>query len=89
MLRAGRRGRAFPQFEPLDIGLSSLRRHGAGGELAAAWATGGPFDPAAFGLPAVASSFDNNYDYPLIALVMAVLAIMWLIFIVKILLGLP
>jgi len=30
---------------------------------------GGAFDPAAFGLPAVASGFDNNYDYPLVALV--------------------
>ncbi len=31
--------------------------------------TGGAFDPAAFGHPAVAGSFDNNYDDPLIALV--------------------
>jgi len=29
-------------------------------------------DPAAFGLPAVDSSFQNNYDYPMIALVGAV-----------------
>lgn len=31
--------------------------------------TGGAFDPAAFGFPTVASGFDNNYDYPLQALV--------------------
>jgi hypothetical protein len=30
---------------------------------------GGAFDPAAFGFPAVASAFDNSYDYPMIALV--------------------
>lgn len=30
---------------------------------------GGAFDPAAFGYPAVNSNFDNNYDYPMIALV--------------------
>jgi len=30
---------------------------------------GGAFDPGAFGFPAVASSFSNNYDNPLIALV--------------------
>jgi Carboxypeptidase regulatory-like domain len=30
---------------------------------------GGAFDPAAFGLPAVNSSFNNNYDYPLMTLV--------------------
>ena len=30
---------------------------------------GGAFDPAAFGFPTVASSFNNNYDNPLIALV--------------------
>jgi Carboxypeptidase regulatory-like domain len=30
---------------------------------------GGAFDPAAFGFPAVSSSFDNNYDNPMIALV--------------------
>src|SRR5205814_9849668 len=29
-------------------------------------------DPAAFGLPAVDSSFQNNYDYPMISLVGAV-----------------